>query len=150
MSENVVKLRRRPGLRDGTPPRQRKGKKQIYALRKSRSLTYVYIFRCGEFYKVGLSRDPNVRLIDMQSHCPLPIEAVAYRRVPNMPIYYERLIHTMLKDHRLHGEWFSAPLELIRAAVEDAFLILQKPSGQDVVERWVGTQGGTGQTVHNG
>jgi Meiotically up-regulated gene 113 len=150
VSENVVKLRRRPGLRDGTPSRQRKGEKQRYATRKSRSITYIYIFRCGEFHKVGISRDPSARLVEMQNHCPLPIEAVAYRRVPNKPLYYERLIHTMLREHRMHGEWFKAPLGLIRDAIEDAFLVLQKPARQDVIDRWVGTPDGTGQAVHNG
>ncbi len=86
----------------------------------------------------------------MQNHCPLPIEAVAYRRVPNAAIYYERLIHALLKDYRMHGEWFNAPLELIRDAVTDAFTILQKPDATATVDKWVGTPDGTAPTVHNG
>jgi len=44
-----------------------------------------------------------------------------YRRVhaPNAR-RYEMAIHRLLKPYRVHGEWFSAPLPVIRKAAEVA------------------------------
>ena len=57
----------------------------------------------------------------MQLWNPHPVTLVMYRRVhaPNAR-RYEMAIHRLLKPYRVHGEWFSAPLPVIRKAAEVA------------------------------
>lgn len=78
--------------------------------------TWLYIIRAGDYFKVGVSKDPERRLKDIQPHCPLFCElwfAESYqtgkeaRRV-------ESACHRFLKKERQHGEWFILSHETIR------------------------------------
>lgn len=82
--------------------------------------SWVYIFSmhlpgkwsvsaCGDnwtipaFFKIGVSADPIARLAQLQTACPgllLPIAVVRGGRAK------ERTFHSLLRRHRMRGEWF--------------------------------------------
>src|SRR5271165_478308 len=71
--------------------------------------------------RLGHPPTPKARRANMQLWNPHPVTLVMYRRVhaPNAR-RYEMAIHRLLKPYRVHGEWFSAPLPVIRKAAEVA------------------------------
>lgn len=87
--------------------------------------SFLYVFHCEGFHKVGISKTPNFRLSSLQAMNPYPITLVLYRRVRAEDARrFEMKIHALLRPYRLHGEWFSAPLPVIRKAAEMASRIL--------------------------
>lgn len=137
----VIPLPKRPrkpmfSLLKGAPKIEPRADK----LRGHKSRTYLYVIHCEGFYKVGLSRDPTLRMADLQSCCPFPISIVAHRGIEGKPIHYERLIHAMIREHRVHGEWFQAPLEMIQEAVEITCEILRDDRRmEELLDGWAVT-----------
>lgn len=69
---------------------------------------YVYAIREVETgrVKLGISRDPYVRLKQMQTGNSQSLELVAYRKASNR-FQDEAAIHAKNAQHRIRGEWFS-------------------------------------------
>jgi hypothetical protein len=64
---------------------------------------FVYFLRCGDFVKIGYSRNPQARIRLMDNYLPLePIIAAIFpaRRA------IECKLHRHLSQHRSRGEWF--------------------------------------------
>lgn len=82
---------------------------------------YIYVFQSGKFLKVGMAKDWQARLTEARLMNPHGITLVMRRAVRrNVVCDIERRIHEMLSPW-LHGrEWFTAPLETVRAAVIEA------------------------------
>ena len=57
--------------------------------------------------KLGISRDPQQRLRQLQTGNSSELELVAYRKAENR-FADERAIHADADAYRLRGEWFSA------------------------------------------
>lgn len=70
----------------------------------------LYVLRAGEFYKVGLSKNIERRIKDLQTGCPLPIELVELYQVrlrgDERAYRLESLVHKSLKEYQTIGEWF--------------------------------------------
>lgn len=59
--------------------------------------------------KIGVSRNPDKRIVEIQSGCPYPIEILYWVRARDRPNAFEleRDFHEVFRDKRLTGEWFS-------------------------------------------
>lgn len=69
----------------------------------------VYLMECEGFIKIGLSRDPRARLINIQSSTPfeVSIRALISPILPCDARSLESYLHTVFSDFRVRGEWFS-------------------------------------------
>jgi ribosomal protein L13 len=69
----------------------------------------VYIIKCGDFVKIGESRDVRRRLARLQKSNPLELHLLRmYRPLANtIPArVFEVAIHRLLSKYRHRGEWF--------------------------------------------
>ena len=74
------------------------------------SKQHLYVARCGEYFKIGSSDNPERRIKDLQSSCPYPVTLEK--------IYWDRgseegawLNHHEDRHHQ--GEWFSGSCEIL-------------------------------------
>lgn len=69
----------------------------------TQSKKHLYVARCGGFFKIGSSNNPQRRIKDLASSCPYPItvEAILLNRG-----HEESTWHEKYKDCHHHGEWF--------------------------------------------
>lgn len=71
----------------------------------SDSVGYVYCIRNDDAgaVKIGFSKSPHRRLAELQTASPS-----ALRLISVIPAFfeYESVMHEMMQDRRLHGEWF--------------------------------------------
>jgi len=70
--------------------------------------------------KVGMSRDPRLRAADLTT---APGISLLYSSAPILradAYQVERIAHHLLASHRVQGEWFSASIEVIKAAIGNA------------------------------
>jgi len=72
----------------------------------------IYLFRAGNLYKIGVSRNPKRRLYDF-SISPVPVEFVWASQIKDARDI-ERRLHKTFQGKRIHGEWF----ELSQADIE--------------------------------
>lgn len=87
----------------------------------------LYVIRCGDFYKVGVSYNIEQRIREMQLCNPYPLELALYRTVRTTQVrLVERRVHELLAEWEHGREWFTAPLAQIRAAVKIAMLEAEK------------------------
>jgi hypothetical protein len=86
---------------------------------------YIYLLQSGETtcYKIGVSKNINSRIKELQSGNPYPIKLVACADLSREDFregaYWmiEQSFHGMLRDARLSGEWFdltSRDVEIIK------------------------------------
>jgi len=65
---------------------------------------YVYFLECDDHIKIGKGKDVRVRIKDMQTGNPNPIELRDAIFCEDMHIV-ERLLHLFFEDHKKNGEW---------------------------------------------
>lgn len=83
---------------------------------------YVYIITDGQYYKVGISQDPEARLKQFQTSNANHLHLVHTRHVPR-PKELEEHVHALLSQCNMRGEWF----ELTQSQVKEAI---------DAIEGW--------------
>jgi hypothetical protein len=76
----------------------------------------VYVVQAGEFFKIGVATDVQVRIREMQTGCPLEITLVASVPCRN-PYVSESIVHRHLAEYRVRGEWFKTDLGMIDEAM---------------------------------
>lgn len=97
------------------------------------SVSFMYVIACGEFHKIGITSKLDFRLDALQACNPLPLRLAVTRKLhSNDVLFYERVVHTILRNYRLHGEWFDAPLSLILEACELAVLPIKDRAEKQV------------------
>lgn len=64
---------------------------------------FVYLVKCQDFVKIGVSYDAKKRFEEIQSANPFTLELIAFIRGNHS---MERQIHQMFDKFRVHGEWF--------------------------------------------
>ena len=74
-----------------------------------------------DFYKIGMSRDAENRLKDLQVGSPYDLRVIA-KIETDKAVVVERKIHSTLHNMRVRGEWFEIPLGVVRNIVE-AFVL---------------------------
>jgi len=67
---------------------------------------YVIVEKYSRRYKIGISKNPQERIKQLQTGNPEPLELVMYYEAKNRFIT-EKELHEENKDNRLQGEWFS-------------------------------------------
>ena len=82
---------------------------------------YVYLIRSqgDKFYKIGISKDPEIRLKDLQTGSPKILEIVATQLVEeDFARDIERDLHTRFEILRQGGEWFYIPDKLLPKVIK--------------------------------
>ena len=78
---------------------------------------FVYVILCADFVKIGIARNPESRLGNMQVGCPLGMKLIAKYPSPNAK-RDERRLHDLLVKFSVRGEWFKIPDSLIAMMVK--------------------------------
>lgn len=93
-----------------------------YRRRKKRDdgTQYVYFIRMGDDgpVKIGIAKDPQGRLRDLQVGCPFPLKLLA---TVSGGMEKEQRLHEELQEFRMEGEWFQ-PTPEVFAVVERELL----------------------------
>jgi len=71
---------------------------------------YVYLLKCGEYYKIGYSKKPYRRAKKLRTATPYPIEVVFTLRTPHYK-HAEKTLHYRYRDKRRNGEWFELSVD---------------------------------------
>ena len=79
---------------------------------------HIYLMRCGKYHKVGITNNPSIRLIQVQTNNPEEVSLVFEKRVLNTEMV-ERKLHYALRRQRVRGEWFELPTKLVDAIIYD-------------------------------
>ena len=70
---------------------------------------YIYLVRCNEYYKIGITSDGNPtikdRLRTMRTGNPYPIYLILKARVTSAE-KLEQALHTCFRASWIQGEWF--------------------------------------------
>jgi len=76
----------------------------------------IYLFKAGQFYKIGVSINPEKRARTLQTGCPHKIEIV-YQKIMHDAYAAEFSLHHLYQSKRTHGEWFDGidHAEFVRA-----------------------------------
>jgi len=96
----------------------------------------------GAPVKIGIARYPHGRVHDLCTASPFKIGVVISFALPkrDMAKALENAFHTVMKEHRLHGEWFDLPpakaISCMFANLE-AFLKLHLKFSPEEVEQCV-------------
>lgn len=69
-------------------------------------LQSLYIIICGDFFKIGISLNPQARLSGIQTGNPNPCYLYRVWK-PRHAASIERQMHKRFKHHQISGEWFS-------------------------------------------
>jgi hypothetical protein len=81
----------------------------------------LYLIRCRSrtesYVKIGRTCSLRRRLSNIQTGCPHPIDVafVITSEYPEEVVGLERLLHKMLRPHRMRAEWYLVSQEFLRA-----------------------------------
>jgi Meiotically up-regulated gene 113 len=67
---------------------------------------FVYLIRCGPYYKIGRTKDLSTRIPQLAIQLPHPLLIVHTIPTDN-PIELETELHDQFSEKRLNGEWFA-------------------------------------------
>jgi len=117
--ENVLRAKR---IEDLVVFLQRKLDNQSILLDDAPS---VYFIASTNYVKVGVASNPQNRLRDIQTACPLELELLA-----TFPGGYvlEAILHKVIDRHRVRGEWFKRTEKVVE--IIDAAAALLTESGE--------------------
>lgn len=77
----------------------------------------VYLLRCQDRFKVGITRALHQRLETIGGQSPYPVEVIHTVRADD-PKALESHIHRMMDTSRQHGEWFDLTNSQVRATIQ--------------------------------
>ncbi len=75
---------------------------------------YIYLIRCGRYFKIGVADNPAQRLTMLQIGNPHRLVLVKYWPSINATDE-ERRIHALLARYHVRGEWFKLPRSVVSA-----------------------------------
>lgn len=67
--------------------------------------THLYVLRCGERLKIGVTQDIEQRILSLQTGNPDKIE-LEYIEERLNPHKAEKFLHRHFQKHKVSGEWF--------------------------------------------
>lgn len=74
----------------------------------------VYFIRCdqAQAVRIGVSRNPKIRLAALQSGCPFPLRIQCVVRLSEHAGWYEGMVLQRLDaaGERIQGDWFRGPM----------------------------------------
>jgi hypothetical protein len=74
---------------------------------------FVYLFKAGEYYKIGASINPDVRKMQLQIQLPFAIERVHWFEC-NDYLMAESILHSEFRQKKVNGEWFTLSPEDVK------------------------------------
>ncbi len=86
---------------------------------KIRSLPMVYALATSDLklVKIGMTKSPRQRFINIQSACPFEVSLWLGIRTP-IPRKVEKDLHKKLEKFKTKGEWFSLSDEMLDGLIE--------------------------------
>lgn len=72
---------------------------------KKRKVNYLYLLKCNEYYKIGVSDNIQCRIDALQTGNPYKI-SLKYKWLPKDAYRAEKIIHEVLKHKNHRSEWF--------------------------------------------
>lgn len=81
--------------------------------------SHVYIMRCGSYYKIGVSKDPERRVRELDKR-PYNIELIFTSSATEYAYKIERCLQEWLEEYKVGGEWYYFPhgmVETIRQEI---------------------------------
>ena len=91
-------------------------------MNKDTETKQIYIIKCNECYKVGISNNPQKRLKELQTSNPYKLTII--NTYPcDKAIVRESIIHMKLNEWHIRGEWFSASIKMIEKAILEVLLL---------------------------
>ena len=78
----------------------------------SKEKSCVYLFKCLDRYKIGVSKDVNKRLAQFRN-LPFPIRLVSKSKPILNAYIMEKDLHSMCERYRVIGEWFNLPQDMV-------------------------------------
>lgn len=80
-------------------------------LRKSSGRShFIYLVQAGQFYKIGISQNPYIRLTSIITNCPLSAKLLY---VIKGDLRKEAELHKIFRRFKVHGEWFRGRVEIL-------------------------------------
>jgi hypothetical protein len=79
---------------------------------------YVYVIKCANAYKIGITRFPKNRVKTYKTENPFKIKVIIMEMVENYK-ELETYIHDICHHRNLHGEWFTLNKEELRIVLID-------------------------------
>lgn len=80
-------------------------------------MQYLYIIKCNQFYKIGITNNVKKRLKDLQSGNPYILELIGSFEVKN-PRLAESVFHNLLSRKNVVNEWFELNTEELSLLIE--------------------------------
>lgn len=77
---------------------------------------FVYVVRCMQYYKIGITKDMESRAKGWQTDNPFDLEVITVFRSDRASAY-ERALHTRFRRYHHRGEWFQLPESEIQILV---------------------------------
>lgn len=69
---------------------------------------YIYLFECGGKYKIGVSRNVERRIKDLDNR-PFKVNLIA-KVHSDIAYKAEQTVHNLLKRYKIEGEWYDFPI----------------------------------------
>lgn len=92
----------------------------IQATAQRGGVSWLYVFACGEFVKVGRAQNPVSRLANVAGSMPFDVSMWgAYRAPRDMVVMAEAYCHCILAEHHHRGEWFRVDPDLALQVVRE-------------------------------
>jgi uncharacterized protein YlaI len=81
---------------------------------------HIYLIHMSGHYKIGIAKDTKKRISGIKTSSPFEIEILKSWRCKR-PAIIEKIMHTLFGEHRVRGEWFRLPDEVVKylLTVED-------------------------------
>lgn len=74
----------------------------------AKTKSHVYIMRCGSYYKIGVSKDPERRVRELDKR-PYRVELVFVSSAAEYAYKIERCLQEWLEEYKVGGEWYDFP-----------------------------------------
>lgn len=84
----------------------------------AKTKSHVYIMRCGGYYKIGVSKDPERRARELDKR-PYKVELVFVSSATEYAYKVESCIHEWLEEDKVGGEWFRFPHDFVEAIIAE-------------------------------
>ena len=78
----------------------------------------IYLIKCDEYYKIGISSLPEERVKNIQTSNPHRVELI-YKKDVISNRGFEKLLHKKYSSKRIRNEWFKLSLEDIKKIIYD-------------------------------
>lgn len=74
----------------------------------AKTKSHLYIMRCGSYYKIGVSKDPERRVKELDKR-PYRVELVFVSSAAEYAYKIERCLQEWLEEYKVGGEWYYFP-----------------------------------------